>query len=64
LPRGLSFALYLLLYALADFGVAFVRGDGTWRLGLWLSQWVAAIEAGFAVGLGVYIMRTKKGKAL
>lgn len=51
LPRGLSFALYLLLYALADLGVAFLRGDGTWRLGLWLGQWVAVGEIIVAVGL-------------
>jgi len=51
MPRGFGFALYLLLYALADFGVAYLRGDGTWRWGLWLAQWAALVEVGFAVGL-------------
>jgi phosphatidylglycerol:prolipoprotein diacylglycerol transferase len=54
LPRGLGFALYLLLYALADFGVTFLRGDGTWRWGLWLPQWVALAEVCVALGIGVY----------
>ena len=53
-PRGLAFALYLLLYALADFCVAYLRGDGTWRWGLWPAQWAALAEAGLAVGLAVY----------
>ncbi len=55
LLRGFSFALYLLLYALADFGVTFLRGDGTWRCGLWLWQWVAIAEACMAIGLGLYV---------
>jgi phosphatidylglycerol:prolipoprotein diacylglycerol transferase len=55
LPRGTSFALYLSLYALADLGVAFLRGDGTWRWGLWLSQWIAIVEACVAIGFGVYL---------
>lgn len=46
-----TFALYLVLYALADLGVMFLRGDGAWRLGLWLGQWVALAETGVAVGL-------------
>ena len=45
LGRGVPFALYLLLYAVADFGVAALRGDGVWRWGLWLSQWAAIAEA-------------------
>ena len=50
---GLAFALYLGLYALADFGVWFLRGDGTWRWGVWLWQWVALAELCAAVGWGV-----------
>lgn len=49
--RTPTFALYLLLYALADFGVAFLRGDGVWRRGLWLGQWAALGEMLVAVGL-------------
>jgi phosphatidylglycerol:prolipoprotein diacylglycerol transferase len=56
LPRGLSFALYLLSYGLADFGIGFLRGDGTWRYGLWLSQWAAVAEMGVALALWVYLM--------
>jgi phosphatidylglycerol:prolipoprotein diacylglycerol transferase len=54
LPRGAAFALYLLLYALGDFGVAFLRGDGTWRWGLWLWQWAAVVEICAAVGFAGY----------
>jgi phosphatidylglycerol---prolipoprotein diacylglyceryl transferase len=54
MPRGLGFALYLLLYALADFCVMYLRGDGTWRLGLWLAQWAALAEGGLAIGIAVY----------
>ena len=43
-------------YALADFGLAFLRGDGTWRVGLWLSQWAAVAEMCVAVALGVYVL--------
>ncbi|MBN1937782.1 MAG: prolipoprotein diacylglyceryl transferase, partial [Anaerolineae bacterium] len=46
-----TFALYLLLYALADFGVMFLRGDGAWRLWLWLGQWVALVETGAGLTL-------------
>lgn len=53
LPRGATFALYVLLYAMGDFAVTFLRGDGTWRRGLWLWQWVAAAEMCAAVGLAV-----------
>ncbi len=49
LPRGFSFAIYVLGYALGDFGVAFVRGDGTWHFGLALGQWVAIVEMCVAV---------------
>ncbi len=55
LPRGGSCALYLLVYALADFGIAFLRGDGTWRWGLWLWQWVALAEVCAAIALIVYV---------
>lgn len=64
MPRGLAFALYLLLYSVADFGVAYLRGDGTWRWGLWLAQWVALAEAGLAVGLVVYSWTRPDRKAL
>jgi phosphatidylglycerol:prolipoprotein diacylglycerol transferase len=53
LPRGLPFALYLFAYAAADFGVAFMRGDGMWHLGLGLSQWIALAEVVSAAALGV-----------
>jgi phosphatidylglycerol:prolipoprotein diacylglycerol transferase len=52
-PPGTMFCLYLLLYAAADFAVTFLRGDGTWRIGLWCSQWAAAIEMGIAVAIGL-----------
>jgi phosphatidylglycerol:prolipoprotein diacylglycerol transferase len=55
LARGATFALYLLLYALGDFVVAFLRGDGMWRLGLWLWQWVALAEMCAGIGLAVHI---------
>lgn len=55
MPRGAAFALYLLLYALGDFAVAFLRGDGTWRRGLWLWQWAAVVEMCVAVGWGAYL---------
>ena len=51
---GRLFALYLGLYALADFFVWFLRGDGTWHRGLWLWQWAALVEVCVAIGLGVY----------
>jgi phosphatidylglycerol:prolipoprotein diacylglycerol transferase len=54
---GLPFALYLGVYAAADFCVWFLRGDGTWRWGLWLWQWAALAEVCAAVGLGVYACR-------
>ena len=56
LPRGLSFTLYLLSYGLADLGIGFLRGDGTWRYGLWVSQWAAIVEMGVALALGAYLM--------
>jgi phosphatidylglycerol:prolipoprotein diacylglycerol transferase len=54
---GLSFAVFLGVYALADFCVWFLRGDGAWRWGLWVWQWVALVELGTAVGLGAYVWR-------
>jgi phosphatidylglycerol:prolipoprotein diacylglycerol transferase len=54
LPRGGTFALYLLVYALGDFAVAFLRGDGTWRWGLWWWQWLAVVEICAALGLMAY----------
>ena len=54
-PRpGLLFALYLGGYALADWLLWWLRGDGTWRRGLWLWQWAALLEFCVAIGLGVY----------
>lgn len=64
LPRGALFALYLLLYALGDFGVAFLRGDGTWRWGLWLWQWVAVVEMCIALGLGICIVIKPRESAM
>ena len=54
LPRGLAFPLFLFAYAAGDLAVSALRGDGAWRLGLWLSQWVALVEMCAAFGLGVY----------
>jgi phosphatidylglycerol:prolipoprotein diacylglycerol transferase len=54
LPRGAAFGYYLLLYALADLLVTFMRGDGTWRLGLWLWQWFALAEMLIAAGILVH----------
>ncbi len=56
MPRGGLFALYLCLYALADLGVMFWRGDGMAWWGLWPGQWVALCEmaAGVAIGVGVF----------
>ena len=51
---GLFFSLYLGLYALADFFVWFLRGDGIWRRGLWLWQWSALAEVCVAIALGVH----------
>jgi phosphatidylglycerol:prolipoprotein diacylglycerol transferase len=56
---GLLFALYLGLYALVDLLVWFLRGDGTWRRGLWLWQWAALIELCVAIG---FIARLKVGR--
>lgn len=56
---GLSFALYIGVYALADFCLWFLRGDGTWRWGLWLWQWVALVELGAAFGLGMCACRER-----
>jgi len=61
-PAGLGFALYLLLCALADFGIAFLRGDGTWRFGLWLSQWMAIAEMLVAVALGAYVLSSARAR--
>jgi prolipoprotein diacylglyceryltransferase len=55
LPRGGAFALYLLVCTSADFLIAFLRGDGTWRWGLWLWQWVALVEVCAAIALAVYV---------
>ena len=60
LPRGLAFGLYMLLYALADFAAAFVRGDGVLRWGLWLSQWMAAAEMCAALLVG-WILLARMG---
>jgi phosphatidylglycerol:prolipoprotein diacylglycerol transferase len=54
MPRGAAFAHYLLLYALGDLLISFLRGDGTWRLGLWLWQWFALAEMVIALVLGIY----------
>jgi prolipoprotein diacylglyceryltransferase len=56
---GLAFALYLGFYCLADFCVWFLRGDGTWRWGLWLWQWAALIGFCMAIGLCAHALRTR-----
>jgi len=50
---GLRFAGLLFLYTLANLGVGFLRGDGTWRYGLWLAQWADVALAVVAVILAV-----------
>jgi phosphatidylglycerol:prolipoprotein diacylglycerol transferase len=54
LPAGVTFALYLLLYALADGMVWFLRGDGTWRFVLWPAQWASILQACAALALIVH----------
>lgn len=54
LPAGTVFAIWLFLYAAGDLGTGFLRGDGTWRMGLWLGQWFAVAEMCAAAGLGLY----------
>jgi phosphatidylglycerol:prolipoprotein diacylglycerol transferase len=61
LPRGARTIVYLGLYALADFGVMFLRGDGTWRSGLWLSQWLDIAEMALVVALGT-VLWTRRDK--
>jgi hypothetical protein len=58
LPGGGTFAVYLLLYALADGLVWFLRGDGTWHFGLWPAQWVGLLQVGVALGLLTRIRRS------
>jgi phosphatidylglycerol:prolipoprotein diacylglycerol transferase len=57
---GALFALYLGLYALADFWAWFLRGDGTWRWGLWLWQWAALAVMVAAIGLALITWRGSK----
>ncbi len=54
LPAGIVLPLALVLYAGADLGTWFLRGDGTWRSGLWLAQWADLIAIGAAAGIGVW----------
>jgi hypothetical protein len=63
LPDGMPFALYLLLYAVADALVWFLRGDGTWRYGLWPAQWVSLLQMLAALGLIAHAIgsRTRQG---
>jgi prolipoprotein diacylglyceryltransferase len=61
LPRGGAFVAYLLLYALGNLCVMFLRGDGTWRSGLWLSQWADIVQASAAIGLGAYTWTRQDG---
>jgi len=58
---GMRFAGMLLLYALADLGVGFLRGDGTWRYGLWLAQWADVAQAVTALALGVWSIAHSAG---
>jgi phosphatidylglycerol:prolipoprotein diacylglycerol transferase len=60
--QGLAFALYLGLYAAADLGVWSLRGDGTWRWGLWLWQWVDLAELCVAVGLAITAAGQHRGE--
>jgi len=54
LPSGVTFAFYLLLYALADGAIWFLRGDGTWRFYLWPAQWASILQIGAALVLIVH----------
>jgi phosphatidylglycerol:prolipoprotein diacylglycerol transferase len=63
LRPGLPFALCLGLYAGAEFLLWWLRGDGTWRRGLWLWQWAALVEGVVALGLGVYAIVGRKAHA-
>jgi phosphatidylglycerol:prolipoprotein diacylglycerol transferase len=54
LPAGTIFALYLLLYALADGTAWFLRGDGTWRIYLWPAQWASILQICVALALIVH----------
>jgi len=62
LPRGLAFAAYACLYAIARFVIEFYRGDdrGGFFLHLSVSQWIAA--ACFAAGafFGVRLLRKRR----
>lgn len=60
---GLRFAGLLLFYALANLGVGFLRGDGTWRCGLWLSQWADVAQAATALALGGWSIVRPTGRA-
>lgn len=60
LPVGGAFAAYLLLYAIADGLVWFLRGDGTWRYGLWPAQWMCLLQTGVALGLVVHAVRRRR----
>jgi len=59
LPAGATFAVYLLLYALADGLVWFLRGDGTWRFGLWPAQWISILQVCVALGLAMCAKRSR-----
>lgn len=54
LTAGTAFGVYLLLYAIADGMIWFLRGDGTWRLLLWPAQWASIVQAGVALLLIVH----------
>jgi phosphatidylglycerol:prolipoprotein diacylglycerol transferase len=60
LPAGLVLPIYVLSYAAADLGVTFLRGDGTWRQGLWLTQWVALVEMAVAAGVAIWLLAHRK----
>ena len=60
LPSGATFALYLLLYALADGAIWFLRGDGTWRFVLWPAQWASILQIGAALVLIVHAWAKKR----
>ncbi|MBN1642355.1 MAG: prolipoprotein diacylglyceryl transferase [Anaerolineae bacterium] len=54
LPPGSAVLVALALYAGADLGIWFLRGDGAWRFGLWLAQWADLVVIGAAAGIGVW----------
>jgi prolipoprotein diacylglyceryltransferase len=54
LPPGTILPVALVLYAAADLGVWYLRGDGTWRFGLWLAGWADLVVICTAAGIAIW----------